>query len=47
VENIIRDHFEKKGFSLLGNDRFPKLREITEEDFAELERKIKIVEEIF
>ena len=47
VENIIRDHFEKKGFVLKGNDRFPKLREITEEDFAELERKIKIVEEIF
>ena len=47
VENIIRDHFQKKGFKLLGNDRFPTLYEITEEDFAELERKIKIVEEIF
>lgn len=47
VENIIRDHFEKKGFALLGNDRFPELHAVTEEDFAELERKIKIVEEIF
>lgn len=47
VENIIRDHFEKKGFALLGKDRFPELHEVTAEDFAELERKIKIVEEIF
>lgn len=47
VENIIRDHFEKKGLMLLGNDRFPELVEITTEDYAELERKIKIVEEIF
>ena len=47
VENIIRDHFEKKGFALLGHDRFPELHEVTAEDFAELERKIKIVEEIF
>lgn len=47
AENIIRDHFEKKGLRRLGNDRFPTLSEVTAEDFAEIERKLKIVEEIF
>lgn len=47
AENIIRDHFQKKGYKLMGNDRFPSLSEITAEDFAEIERKLKIVEEIF
>ena len=47
AENIIRDHFEKKGFCRLGNDRFPDLHEVTAEDFAEIERKLKIIEEIF
>ena len=47
AENIIRDHFEKKGLRRLGNDRFPTLSEVTAEDFVEIERKLKIVEEIF
>lgn len=47
MESVIRDHFERKGLTLLGNDRFPKLTEITEKDFAELNAKAEMLEKIF
>lgn len=43
VENIIRDHFEEKGFTLFGQDRFTDLAEVTAEDFAEINRRVAIV----
>lgn len=47
VENIIRDHFEKKGCELLGNDRFAGLEVITVEDWAAIQKNVDIVEQIF
>lgn len=43
VENILRDHFESKGFQLLGQDRFPDLQKITEEDWNEINRRINFI----
>ncbi|MBQ8792962.1 MAG: hypothetical protein IJZ62_05120 [Clostridia bacterium] len=47
VENLIRDHFEKKGCELLGNDRFGGLEIITAEDWAAIQRNVDIVEQCF
>lgn len=47
VENVIRDYFEQKGFFLLGQDRFPDLTEITEEDYEIINRNISYVNKAF
>lgn len=39
MENVIRDHFERKGYPLKGKDRFPTLTEITPEDLEQLTAK--------
>jgi hypothetical protein len=47
MEDVIRNYFEQKGFELLGKDRFPKLTEISEADLNELNRRAKILAELF
>lgn len=47
MENIVRDHFEKQGFEILGNDRFPTLTKITDKDLFELNQKAEILEKLF
>lgn len=47
MEDVIRAYFKKKGFAILGKDRFPDLHEITAEDVAELNRKAEILATLF
>lgn len=47
MEDVIRNHFKQKGYAIKGKDRFPTLYEVTEEDFAELNRKAEILAMIF
>ena len=47
MENLIRDYYEKKGYTLLGNDRFTNLVEVTEEDLRILELKASELAKLF
>lgn len=47
MENVIRDHFEAKGFALFGKDRFPTLSELTAEDVHILSKKAEILATLF
>lgn len=47
VENIIRDHFEKRGYNLLGNDRFTDLVEIKKVDWLTIRVKAAIANLLF
>lgn len=47
VENVIRNHFEEKGFFLLGEDRFPDVQEVTAEDVAEIAEGVKYIAKAF
>lgn len=47
VENIIRDHFEKRGYRLLGNDRFTDLVEINKVDWLTIRVKAAIANLLF
>lgn len=47
MEDVIRNHFKQKGHAIKGKDRFPTLHEVTEEDFAELNRKAEILATLF
>lgn len=46
IENVLRNFFNQK-YPLLGNDRFPTLENIPEEDFRLIAEKLKILETIF
>ena len=47
IENILRDHFQKKGYNLIGNDRFTDLYETTEQDWEEINAKLEVLETLF
>ena len=47
MEDIIRDYFQTKGFSLKGKDRFTDLFEVTENDFKILNAKAEILATLF
>lgn len=47
MEDVIRAHFKSKGHKVSGNDKFPTLREVTEEDFAILKRKSETLATLF
>ena len=46
IENVLRHHFNKE-YPLLGNDRFPALSRLTDEDKQIIEEKLKILATIF
>lgn len=47
IEDILRDHFQKKGYHLIGNDRFDDLREVTEQDWAEINARLNVLATIY
>lgn len=47
VENILRDHFENKGYHLMGNDRFDNLYSVTKQDWAEINAKLEVLATLF
>ncbi|MBR4929817.1 MAG: GIY-YIG nuclease family protein [Bacteroidaceae bacterium] len=47
IEDILRDHFQKKGYHLMGNDRFDDLCEVTEQDWAEINARLNILATIY
>lgn len=47
IENVLRDYFQRKGYHLMGNDRFDDLCEVTEQDWAEIQSKVNVLATIF
>lgn len=47
VENLLRDHFQNKGYKLMGHDRFPGLEKLTKHDLKTLQTKIDMMETLF
>lgn len=47
VENIVRDHFEKRGYDLLGNDRFASLTKMSKWDKLTIKAKASVAGLLF
>lgn len=47
IESILRAYFLRKGYSLLGNDRFPDLVEVTNKDWKKLDIVINKIKNDF